>query len=75
MHITCLIEDMKKLLSILIMTLMAPFGMWAQSYDALWKQVDEASRKDLPKTQIDVLKKIVNKAQKKSRMAICWRRN
>ena len=47
---------------------MAPFGMWAQSYDALWKQVDEASRKDLPKTQIDVLKK-------KSRMAICWRRN
>lgn len=46
------------------MTLMAPFGMWAQSYDALWKQVDEASRKDLPKTQIDVLKKIVNKAQK-----------
>ena len=43
---------------------MAPFGMWAQSYGALWKQVDEASRKDLPKTQIDVLKKIVNKAQK-----------
>lgn len=55
---------MRKLITILILMLMAPLGIWAQSYDALWKQVDEAEAKDLPKTQIGVLKKIVAKAAK-----------
>ncbi len=34
----------------------------AQSYDNLWKQVGEAQNKDLPKTAIEVLDKIIVKA-------------
>ena len=40
---------------------MAIFG---QTYTALWKQAEEAEKKDLPRTQYDVLMKIVAKAQK-----------
>ena len=32
--------------------------MSAQSFDALWKQVEQARQKDLPKTQINLLDKI-----------------
>ena len=35
-----------------------------QTYTALWKQAGEAEKKDLPRTQYDVLMKIVDKAQK-----------
>ena len=35
-----------------------------QTYQALWKQAEEAEKKDLPRTQYDVLMKIVAKAQK-----------
>ena len=35
-----------------------------QTYTALWKQAEEAEKKDLPRTQYDVLMKIVDKAQK-----------
>ena len=38
--------------------------LFGQTYSALWKQVEEAEKKDLPRTQYDVLMKIVNKAQK-----------
>lgn len=53
---------MKKNLILIILALM-PFRLFAQSYDALWKQVDEAGKKDLPKTQIATLKKIAAKAE------------
>lgn len=42
---------------------MVSFKLFAQGYGDLWKQVKEAERKDLPRTQIDVLKKIVKKAK------------
>ena len=35
-----------------------------QTYTTLWKQADEAAQKDLPRTQYDVLMKIVVKAQR-----------
>ena len=35
----------------------------AQTYDELWKQYEEAGNKDLPRTQIGVLDKIVVKAE------------
>ena len=35
-----------------------------QTYKELWKQAEEAEKKDLPRTQYDVLMKIVAKAQK-----------
>ncbi len=38
--------------------------LFGQTYSALWKQADEAEQKDLPRTQYDVLMKIVKKAQK-----------
>lgn len=53
---------MKKNLILIILALM-PFRLFAQSYDALWKQVDEAGKKDLPKTQIATLEKIAAKAE------------
>ena len=38
--------------------------MFAQSFEALWKQYKDAVEKDLPKTQEEVLKKISAKAEK-----------
>ena len=55
---------MKKLLTVLTLLFMVSFNLFAQSYDELWKQVDIARGKDLPKTQISVLKNIISKAQK-----------
>ena len=45
---------------------MAIFSMTmnGQTYTALWKQAEAAEEKDLPRTQYDVLMKIVAKAQK-----------
>ena len=41
-----------------------PIMLFGQSYSSLWKQVDEAGDKDLPKTEYDILQKIVKKALK-----------
>ena len=51
---------------VLLSFLLAFLGMTVQgqTYTALWKQADEAEKKDLPRTQYDVLMKIVDKAQK-----------
>ena len=56
---------MKKTLTILTMMLIsfALPGM-GQSFSNLWKQVEEAQEKDLPRTQLDVLGKIIQKATK-----------
>ena len=55
---------MKKSLIVLsIIFLLLPVTITAQSFDALWKQVEQAQEKDLPKTQISLLKKIEKKAQ------------
>ena len=54
---------MKKFLIITIALIM-PMFLFGQSYSALWKQVSEAEEKDLPKTQYEVLQKIVKKAEK-----------
>jgi len=40
-----------------------PFFLWAQTFSQLWKQVKDAENEDLPKTQIEVLDKIVKKAE------------
>ena len=41
-----------------------PFALFGQTYSALWKKVEEAENKDLPKTQYEVLQQIVKKATK-----------
>ena len=55
--------DMKKSV-ILIIALVMPIFLFGQTYKSLWKQVEEAEGKDLPKTEYEVLQKIVKKATK-----------
>ncbi len=45
-----------------LILLLFPMAMMADSYTSLWKQVSEAQQKDLPKTQIEILDKIISKA-------------
>ena len=54
------------MIKLLLTAMMAFLGMTVhgQTYSALWKQAEEAEKKDLPRTQYDVLMKIVDKAQK-----------
>ena len=53
---------MRKFFASLILLLL-PMAMMADSYTSLWKQVSEAQMKDLPKTQIEILDKIISKAR------------
>lgn len=53
---------MKIILSILVS--MISLVASAQSYDQLWQKVDEAAKKDLPKSQLVVVKQIAAKAMK-----------
>lgn len=53
-----------RLLMAVVMMFVVPMTMSAQSYEELWKQEREASGKDLPKTQIEILEKIEKKAEK-----------
>lgn len=52
-----------KRIAALLLTLM-PLMAFAQSYDQLWKSVKDAQEKDLPKTEISTLGKIISKATK-----------
>ena len=54
----------KTVLSLLAIFLVMPVAMHADGYDDLWKKVEDASKRDLPKTQIGHLEKIVAKAEK-----------
>lgn len=55
---------MMKFYLILLTILMAPMDMMAQTYESLWGTVEAARRDDLPKTQIEYLDRIVEKAGK-----------
>ena len=56
---------MKYRLFIIVATiLMVPMGLLGQTYQTLWKQVEEAQNKDLPKTALTHLQKIEAKAAK-----------
>ena len=55
---------MKQKMIGLLLAVMMPLMAGAQKYDALWKQVDEAAEKDLPRTQIELLETIAKKAAK-----------
>ena len=54
----------QKLLIMMAAMLLVPMGLFSQTYQELWKQVEQAQRKDLPKTAMEHLKKIEEKAQK-----------
>ena len=48
---------------IVAMMLLMPMGLFGQTYSDLWKQVQQAQNKDLPKTAISHLETIEKKAQ------------
>ena len=48
----------------LLLVFLVPVMMFGQSYESLWKQVEDAHNKDLPQTEQQVLRKIVDKATK-----------
>lgn len=54
---------MKKLAYLLVLVLL-PVTMMADSFSSMWKNVAEAQSKDLPKTQMEWLSKIIAKAEK-----------
>lgn len=54
---------MKKLLFIII-SILLPLAALADGYTALWQQVKDARKKDLPKTEISALRQIATKATK-----------
>ena len=54
---------MKKIIYILVLSII-PVSMFADSFTSLWKKVAEAESKDLPKTQIKWLERIISKAEK-----------
>ncbi|MCR4854475.1 MAG: alpha-2-macroglobulin, partial [Prevotella sp.] len=49
----------------LIVLMLMPTILWANGYDTMWKRVEQAEEKDLPKTQMEELAKIVKRAQSK----------
>ena len=55
--------EMKKSFTLLIALIM-PLLIFGDSYSSLWKKVSVAEDKDLPKTEYELLQKIVKKASK-----------
>lgn len=47
-----------------LITCLGLSSLWAQSYDKLWKQVDQAQKKSLPQTVIKLTGEIYRKAEK-----------
>lgn len=45
--------------------ILLPLFSYAQSYKELWAQYEEASQKDLPRTEMQILEKIFKQAEKK----------
>lgn len=55
---------MKKTFLSIIAALMLPAAALADGYSALWKQYEAAKKKDLPKTQLQVLDRIASLAER-----------
>ena len=61
-----LIDDIfigMKRFCLLFLGVILSMNIFSQSYDQLWKQYSTAESKDQPRTQIEVLQKIISKAQ------------
>ena len=55
---------MKKIiLTLVFATMIFPLTLFADNYSSLWKQIEEARSKDLPKTELQLLEKIVKKVE------------
>ncbi len=56
-------KQIRRLLTIVFLCLL-PLTLAAQTYKELWNEVEGFAKKDLPKSQIEVLDKIIAKAEK-----------
>lgn len=56
---------MKRTIALLLTLL--PLMVFGQSFEQLWKNVRDAQEKDLPKTEIDALGKIISKASREKK--------
>ena len=56
---------MKKVITILFVMVFIPTFMMADGYKKMWDRVEEAREKDLPQTQMEELKKIIDRAKKR----------
>ena len=54
----------RNILMMMAALLLVPMGLFSQTYQDMWKQVEQALDKDLPKTAMEHLQKIESKAQK-----------
>ncbi|MCI7309774.1 MAG: hypothetical protein MR536_02850, partial [Prevotella sp.] len=54
----------KNVISLIVLMLLLPLSVWADGYSVLWKQYEDAMKKDLPKTQIACLAQIVKQAER-----------
>ena len=54
---------MKTRIWLLVLAWMLAWNMQAQSYDVLWKNVEQMEKKDLPKSVIDESRRIYDKAK------------
>ena len=59
-----IVSSMKKIA--LAILLMMPVFLFGQTYESLWKQVENAQKKDLPQTELQALNKIAAKALKEA---------
>lgn len=57
---------MKKKIIAFVSAMIVPLTIFADGYTQLWKQYEEAKKKDLPKTQIQLLDKIAASAKKEN---------
>ena len=51
----------------MVLMSMNPMQLFADGYDRLWRQVEEYGERDLPKSSMEVLQKIIAKAEQEKR--------
>lgn len=56
--------NMNKKLWMIVLSFLLPLSMMADSYQSLWRQFTDAQHKDLPATQLNILKQIASKSEK-----------
>lgn len=54
----------KRALALIALMLTMHINIFGESFDSLWKKAKEAQEKDLPKTELEILGKIVDKAER-----------
>ena len=54
----------QKIFIVVAAIILMPMGLFGQTYQSLWKQVEDAQKKDHPQTAMSHLEKIEKKAEK-----------